>query len=155
MKRYAAQPQARCTIQLRRTDRPRARPGALDGEAPYPIGIQKPTTRADCLPGGPNQDRPCPFVSCRYHLFLEAKPNGNIRINQPDREVAELEHSCCLDVADDGGATLVEVGKLLRISKERVRQISEGCMVKLARSQGARELLRIVTREASWSYETK
>lgn len=95
---------------------------------------ERPATRAGCLEGGENAHRPCPFVSCKYHLFLEVDPRkgnepGAISLNfpaqlgVPARAVWELEETCALDVADHNGATLEEVGALLNISHERVRQI--------------------------------
>src|SRR5689334_17878378 len=71
----------------------------------------RPRTRGACLPGGANEARPCPYVSCQYHLFLDVDPDtGRIRLNFPDREVHELEETCALDVADGGALTLEEEG---------------------------------------------
>lgn len=77
-----------------------------------------PRTRGECKDG----PRPCPFVSCRHHLYLEAK-GDKIKMNFPDMEPDELRWSCSLDVADRGGITLEEVGSLMNITRERVRQI--------------------------------
>lgn len=74
----------------------------------YPAGIQRPATRADCEPGGLNEARPCPWVSCRYHLYLDALPNGSLRINNADVGPEELERmraTCALDVASEGEHT--------------------------------------------------
>ncbi len=88
----------------------------------------RPQTRADCA----NVPRPCPFVSCRHHLALDINPNGAIKINFPDREVWEAEHSCSLDVADAGCQTLEEVGAALgNVSRERARQIETRAVAKL------------------------
>jgi hypothetical protein len=35
----------------------------------------------------------------------------------------ELEHTCALDVADKGGITLEEVGAIMNLTRERVRQV--------------------------------
>lgn len=79
-----------------------------------------PRTRAECTDG----PRPCPHVGCRYHLFLDVKPEtGNLTMVFPDLEPGDLVHSCALDVAEAGGATLEEVGVLLNLTRERVRQI--------------------------------
>lgn len=77
-----------------------------------PIFQPKPITRRDCLPGGLNVVRPCRWENCKYHLKAE-------------------DASCVLDVADQGGATLEEVGNLLGVSRERVRQIEAGAARKL------------------------
>jgi hypothetical protein len=84
-----------------------------------PTTYWRPSTRGDCA----NVPRPCPYVSCRYHLFLEATAAGGIKFNFPDLEPDELGESCCLDVADRGGESLERVGAILNITRERVRQI--------------------------------
>jgi hypothetical protein len=41
-------------------------------------------TRADCLPGGINAERPCPLVGCKHHLKLDAQANGTILVAAPN-----------------------------------------------------------------------
>lgn len=80
----------------------------------------KPRTRADCQ----NVKRPCPFVSCKHHLYLDVNPTtGSIKLNFPDLEVWEMEETCALDVADRGGITLEEVGEIMNLTRERIRQV--------------------------------
>lgn len=82
--------------------------------------VERPATRADCAGGV----RPCPFVSCAHHLYLEVHPRtGNIKLNFPDLEPDELTHSCALDVADLGGRTLEQTADVMNVTRERVRQI--------------------------------
>lgn len=79
-----------------------------------------PRYRWECVMG----ERPCPYVSCRHHLYLDVNPTtGNIKINYPDRPPWELDHSCSLDVAQADGLTLEEVGAILNLTRERIRQI--------------------------------
>jgi hypothetical protein len=75
--------------------------------------------------------RPCPFTSCRHHLYLDVRALGAIVLNRPELQVDELKESCALDVADRGGVTLEEVGGLLSMARERVRQIEEQAIAKL------------------------
>ena len=94
------------------------------GRAEYPDEGQhadRPRTRGECPPDG----EPCPWVSCKHHLYLDVDPsNGSIRINHPDLEVWELTEACALRVADrEETATLEDVGAMLNITRERVRQI--------------------------------
>jgi hypothetical protein len=80
----------------------------------------RPRTRADCV----NGPRPCLFVSCKHHLYLDVNPNtGSVKLNFPDKEIWELAHTCALDVADQGGITLEEVGDIMNLTRERVRQV--------------------------------
>ncbi|MBN1654876.1 MAG: DNA-binding protein [Deltaproteobacteria bacterium] len=80
----------------------------------------KPVSRGQCA----QMERPCPFVSCKYHLYLDVHPvRGSIKVNFPDQEVWEMTESCALDVADRGGITLEEVGVIMNLTRERVRQL--------------------------------
>lgn len=80
----------------------------------------RPQTRGDCA----TFERPCPFVSCKYHLYLDVSPKtGSIKFNFPDREPWELEDTCVLDVADACDVTLERVGELMNLTRERVRQL--------------------------------
>lgn len=80
----------------------------------------KPRTRADCVDG----PRPCPYVSCKHHLFLDVSAKtGAIKLNFPDLEVEDMDESCALDVADRGGTTLEDVGAIMNLTRERARQI--------------------------------
>jgi hypothetical protein len=91
-------------------------------EAPERIetGELRPLFRSECEAG----HRPCPFVGCKHHLFLDVSPHtGSIKLNFPDLEVDGMRESCSLDVADRGQTTLEEVGVLLNLTRERVRQI--------------------------------
>lgn len=90
----------------------------------------RPTTRGECREVG----RPCPYVSCKYHLYLDVDPvSGSISLNHPDREPWELAQTCSLDVADAGGITLEQVGDYMNITRERARQIEVRSSIKLRR----------------------
>lgn len=103
-------------------------------ETPYPSDVERPKTRGDCLPGGCNEERPCPFVGCKHHLYLDVNPkNGSIKLNFPELEVDQMAESCTLDVADRGGAILAEVGAALNLTRERPRQIEADGLRKLQR----------------------
>lgn len=87
---------------------------------PEPIlKVLRPQTRADCV----DVPRPCPFVACRYNMYLDVRDDGGIRINFPDREPGEMTASCALDLASDGPRTLDLIGALMGVSKERARQL--------------------------------
>lgn len=83
------------------------------------LKILRPQKRADCA----EVPRPCPFIACRYNLYLDVREDGGIRFNFPDREPDEMTASCVLDLAADGPRTLDLIGALMGVSKERARQL--------------------------------
>ncbi|HWZ88406.1 MAG TPA: sigma factor-like helix-turn-helix DNA-binding protein [Polyangiaceae bacterium] len=99
------------------------------GKLLYPeTDYYKPATRAECAEG----PRPCPYVSCKHHLFIDVSPRtGAIKLNFPDLEVWELGESCALDVADRGGTTLEDVGAIMNLTRERIRQVEVKALAKL------------------------
>ncbi len=92
-----------------------------------PLGDERPKTRGDCEGG----ERPCPYVSCRHSLYLEVNHAGNIQFNHPDLEPESMADSCSLDVADRGGATLEEIGKIMGFTRERSRQLEVKALRKI------------------------
>ncbi|HEX3596658.1 MAG TPA: sigma factor-like helix-turn-helix DNA-binding protein [Polyangiaceae bacterium] len=99
------------------------------GRLLYPeTGYEKPRSREECLEG----PRPCPFVSCKHHLFIDVSPRtGAIKLNFPDLEVWDMGESCALDVADRGGTTLEDVGAIMNLTRERIRQVEVKALAKL------------------------
>ena len=92
------------------------------------IEARRPRSRADCASG----PRPCMFISCKHHLYLDVNPaTGSIKLNFPDKEVWELADTCALDVADRGGITLEEVGAIMNLTRERIRQVETRGLQKL------------------------
>lgn len=99
-----------------------------EGALPEVIDYDRPRSRAQCRSG----KRPCLYVACRYHLYLDVNPRtGSIKINFPDKEVHELEETCALDVAERGGVTLEEVGLIMNLTRERIRQVEASGLEKL------------------------
>lgn len=113
------------------------------------IQAERPRTRGDCV----NGPRPCPWVGCRHHLYLNVdEDSGAITLNFPAPEDAktrmnakrgpeeaavpvwELQHSCSLDVAEMGGLNLTEMGEQMRLTKERIRQIEEAAKTEMRNS---------------------
>ena len=115
------------TISIRRLSKAELNRGrALYPEEQY----WRPTNRAQCA----DMERPCPFVSCKYHLYIDVHPvRGSIKINFPDTEVWDMTETCALDIADRGGITLEEVGQIMNLTRERVRQLETQGLARLQR----------------------
>ncbi len=113
------------TIAMKRLTREELRSGA----AMYPpVDVPRPTNREECR----GEVRPCPWVACKHHLYLDINPEtGSIKINFPDLEPWELKHTCALDVAERGGITLEEVGEIMNLTRERIRQVEVRGLLKL------------------------
>lgn len=81
----------------------------------------------------PPSREPCPFVSCRHHLYLEVdEETGAVKINFPGRDPDEIGETCSLRVANEGSApdgnqgeghTHKEIGLRLNLVPEVVRTI--------------------------------
>ena len=128
------------TIAMKRLTKEELRIGALL----YPErSYWRPKSRNECA----NVARPCPYVSCKYHLYIDVNPaTGSIKINFPDLEVWELQHSCALDVAQTGGITLEEVGEILNLTRERIRQVEVRGLLKL-KEEGGEEMLSYLSND--------
>lgn len=96
----------------------------------------RPTTYGECLTRGlGTKDTPCPYVSCKHHLYLDVEPaTGSLHVNWPDTDPTELEETCSLHVAETTKVTLDQVGLLLGVTRERIRQI-EALAIKRVRKQ--------------------
>src|SRR6516164_5154081 len=80
----------------------------------------RPRTRGECKDG----ERPCPWVSCKYHLMVDVnEQTGTMKTRYKD--VEDMAETCALDVADRGGVTLEEIAQLVGLTRERIRQIQE------------------------------
>ena len=100
------------------------------GRMLYPdvADVVKPKKREECA----EALGPCPFVSCKHHLYLDVSAKtGAIKLNFPDLEVWEMTDTCALRVADRGGSTLEEVGTIMNLTRERVRQVEVKGLAKL------------------------
>jgi hypothetical protein len=97
---------------------------ALGGEHP-----ERPKTRAECA----SHVGPCPWTSCRWHLAYDVSPRtGALIENFPGVPLEAMAETCVLDVADKGSHTLEHTGRILNITRERVRQIETRVLGKIA-----------------------
>lgn len=94
----------------------------------------KPTKRSECIA----VLRPCPWISCKHHMLWIFLPRQFLTSTDKlidkflntysDDEILEMieklgDNSCTLDVVRHGEMTLQEVGDIMGITRERVRQI--------------------------------
>jgi len=79
-----------------------------------------PKTRADCVDG----PRPCPWISCRYHLGLphESTKRGG------------STNTCTLDLVVDGALPMAAIATELGVSIARIHQIETRALYKIRRA---------------------
>jgi hypothetical protein len=89
----------------------------------------RPRTRAACE----YAVRPCPWVGCKLNLYLDVNSFGGLKLNWPDVDPMDIDPaaSCALDIANGGATSLVSVGRLLNLTRERVRQLEDIALAKL------------------------
>lgn len=106
----------------------------------------RPRKRSECEGG----DRPCPWVSCRFHLATDETSNGSLVLNHPNfksgDELPEIDfdrmmETCALDVADRGVTTLEEIGVFINLTRERIRQYETEALGKLQEAGTVNRLL--------------
>lgn len=107
----------------------------VEREIAREIEKSRPTQRGECK----ESLRPCPYMSCRHHLFLNVSTAGSISETFLDRDLDEIPESCSLDVADRGGHTLEEISKILGITRERARQIEDSALKKVKSIKNLKE----------------
>lgn len=94
-------------------------------------GERAPADRTQCP-----TERPCGYVSCSAHLALDInEDNGNIKVNFPgedgEPDLDAMPETCLFDVIERGGATMEDVGAVIGITRERVRQLEDIALAKV------------------------
>ncbi len=98
---------------------------------------ERPKRRGDCLPSGWNEQRPCPFASCKFHIAVDVnEDNGSLHVTFPGVEFEDMKETCALDVADRDDSTLEDVGAYLGLTRERIRQVETVALRKLVQIRG-------------------
>lgn len=85
----------------------------------YPEHVERPRTRADCVDGL----RPCPYVACRYNMYLDVLPGGTVRFLWDQPWDVPPHQSCALDLAERGGMILEDLGAVFGMTRERAGQV--------------------------------
>ncbi len=100
---------------------------------------------------------PCAYLRCRHNLLLDiSEDTGSYKVTWPhlasghygDEYDALPQHTCALRVAEQGGMTLDEIGEMMNLTRERVRQIETKALLRL---RDLSELVRIVDDELEGS----
>lgn len=100
--------------------------------AASPLPVLRPRTRGDCV----NGPRPCPWVACRHHLWLDVDRRGFIQAGSRGTDIAcltTMPETCALDVADAGGTTVDHIALLYGVSTSRIGQLIQAGLRRLAR----------------------
>ena len=105
----------------------RAELAALGADEPY----DRPMTRGDCA----SVPRPCPYVTCKYSLYLDVSDTGSIILNFPHLEPGQMpaDQSCALDLAERGPMTLEDIATVTNLTRERIRQVELKALLRRAR----------------------
>lgn len=97
---------------------------------------EKPKKYSECIEQGLGTETPCPFVSCKWHLYLEVSEFGSLKLNVPEIEPDEMEHTCVMAVVrqNPDGVTNEFIANDLGLARQRVNQIEMLALVR-AREQ--------------------
>lgn len=128
------------------------RPNPITEEDLLPVFAHKrcPITEDDLLPERPNcrsdctsSPRPCPWVSCRFNLYLDVDKRGFVKLRWTHLEPDQVPASCALDVASEGAFPTLELADLLQLEHVNIRREVDGALnavrYKLARSGMGKE----------------
>ncbi len=97
--------------------------------------------------------RPCGYLRCKHNLLVDVDGRtGSYKVTWPhltagaygDEYGAYPQHTCALRVAEQGGMTLEEIGSVMNLTRERVRQIETKALLRL---RDLSELVRVVDDE--------
>lgn len=120
------------TVSVKRLSRRELDRGAMLYPERPGVDYLRPRTFEECESEGLGSDTPCPFVSCKHHLYLDVNPRtGSIKLNFPDREVDELPATCALRVAQHGGRTLDAVAEVMALTRQRLSQLEDRILDKI------------------------
>lgn len=124
------------------TQEPVAAPARRRVHLPLYVEFVRPVTVGDCR-GGP---RPCPLVTCEFHLGSRAAAAlpDDVSDEEVERLLRAMPHTCAQDVIDayPEGADLRVIGEVFGISHERVRQLEARTLRKYLRGRAERANLR-------------
>lgn len=92
-----------------------------------------PESRSECAGGA----RPCPYVTCRYHLLLDIGEGGRLLkardFDEGDADgiaeaLREMPETCALDVADRGSTISRVIGDAMGVRRDTVEMLISGAL---------------------------
>lgn len=95
--------------------------------------FERPRTRGDCKDG----PRPCPWVSCRHHLWLNLSSKGKLTGIALADDLPTHGESCALDVAESGPQSLEDIAGMMGIKRQGLHLTEVAVMEKLREHVGA------------------
>ena len=113
----------------------------------HAVSPDTPRIRRECPTG------PCPHVACRFHLWTERRfdQDGAVVALRETPAFGDADHTCTLHETARGPKTLEEIGAILDVSRERVRQIEGEALTRLRDADPGvlRELLDAINETTS------
>lgn len=120
------------TVSVKRLSRRELARGAAEYPEQPGRDYLRPRTFEECDSVGLGDITPCPFVSCKHHLYLDVNERtGSVKTNFPDLDVDDLAETCSKRVEMRGGLTLEEVADVMNLTRERVRQLQSRAIAKI------------------------
>lgn len=77
-------------------------------------------------------DGPCPYVGCKHHLWSDVTDDGSLRVYHPYTDVEDLPETCSLDCGGRGTMALEDIAEVFGVTRERIRQILQTAVEKMA-----------------------
>lgn len=102
----------------------------------------RPGRRLGCL----SMPRPCPFVSCKYHLLFDVSkkskrivvpgdkhlhPETDDFIQRAVARIMTMPETCTLDVTDEGPQQLPTIARITGTSKQAIEQMEKRALLAL------------------------
>jgi hypothetical protein len=88
-------------------------------QEPYRLPQVRPDARGGCS----DMPRPCPFVTCRHHVFDHEGSKGS--------EGSFGGETCTLDVADRGEHSYEQIAQVLQMTEAQIKQIETSALRRL------------------------
>lgn len=113
------------------------------------LPLLKPKTRGDCVDGY----RPCPWVSCKYNLYVDVDYSGRLRLPFKDLEPDEIETStlCTLDYANSG-LSVSEISEVTGFHRNQIVPTEDRALRKLQRGRHLENFGAPSPRESAWDF---